>query len=58
MVKEKNHTARNQTYKAHRNGIKKMKPQRYMSLRGVCPKFLRNARFAGKKNARKTKGSA
>ena len=35
MVKEKNHTNRNQSYKAHRRGIKKVKPQRYRSLRGV-----------------------
>lgn len=35
MVKQKNHTARNQSYKAHRNGIKKPKRQRYSSLKGV-----------------------
>ena len=35
MVKEKNHTNRNQSFKAHRRGIKKVKPQRYRSLRGV-----------------------
>lgn len=35
MVKQKNHTARNQTYKAHRNGIKKVRRQRFRSLKGV-----------------------
>ncbi len=45
-AKSKNHTAHNQTRKNHRNGIKKPKSQRYMSLRGVDPKFLRNARYA------------
>lgn len=47
-AKSKNHTAHNQTRKNHRNGIKKPKSQRYMSLRGVDPKFLRNARYAQK----------
>ena len=46
MVKQKKHTARNQTFKAHRNGIKRVKKQRYMNLKGVDPKFLRNQRFA------------
>jgi len=46
MAKSKNHTAHNQTRKAHRNGIKKPKRQRYISLQGVNPKFLRNARRA------------
>jgi len=35
MVKQKNHTARNASYKAHRNGIKKGIKQRYMALKGV-----------------------
>ena len=35
MVKQKIHTARNQTVKAHRNGIKKPKRQRYRSTKGV-----------------------
>ena len=48
MAKSKNHTAHNQTRKAHRNGIKKPKRQRYASMNGVNPKFLRNARFAVK----------
>ena len=44
MAKSKNHTAHNQNAKAHKNGIKKPKRQRYSSLLGVNPKFLRNAR--------------
>ena len=52
MVKQKNHTARNQTFKAHRNGIKKVKKQRYSNLKGVDPKFLRNQRFAKRNNRR------
>eukprot|EP00341_Mesodinium_pulex_P008550 CAMPEP_0116955438 /NCGR_PEP_ID=MMETSP0467-20121206/42620_1 /TAXON_ID=283647 /ORGANISM="Mesodinium pulex, Strain SPMC105" /LENGTH=58 /DNA_ID=CAMNT_0004641485 /DNA_START=33 /DNA_END=209 /DNA_ORIENTATION=+ len=48
MVKQKIHTARNQTFKNHRNGIKKVKSQRYRSTKGMDPKFLRNARYAKK----------
>ncbi|WPT14457.1 60S ribosomal protein L29 [Picochlorum sp. SENEW3] len=43
-----NHTAHNQTRKAHRNGIKKPKKQRYSSRKGMDPKFLRNQKFAQK----------
>ncbi len=39
-----------QTHKAHRNGIKKPLKQRFLSLKGVDPKFLRNQRFAKKYN--------
>lgn len=39
-------------FKAHRNGIKKPKTNRYPSLKGVDPKFLRNMRFAKKHNKR------
>ena len=46
MVKQKNHTARNQTYKAHRNGIKRPKKQRFRSTKGMDPKFVRNQRWA------------
>ncbi|KAJ2007923.1 60S ribosomal protein L29 [Coemansia sp. RSA 2322] len=46
MSKTKNHTNHNQNKKAHRNGIKKPKTYRHPSLKGVCPKFLRNQRFA------------
>ncbi|KAI9258959.1 ribosomal L29e protein family-domain-containing protein [Phascolomyces articulosus] len=48
MAKSKNHTNHNQNSKAHRNGIKKPKQQRYPSLKGVDAKFLRNQRFAKK----------
>ena len=48
MAKSKNHTNHNQNKKAHKNGIKKPKRQRYASLMGVNPKFLRNARRAVK----------
>ncbi len=47
---KRNHTTKNQTHKAHRNGIKKPKKQRFLSLEGVDPKFLRNQRFAKKYN--------
>ncbi|XP_042303414.1 60S ribosomal protein L29 [Sceloporus undulatus] len=36
--------------KWHRNGIKKPRSNRYESLKGVDPKFLRNMRFAKKHN--------
>ncbi|CAN4094961.1 unnamed protein product [Withania somnifera] len=36
MAKSKNHTAHNQSYKAHRNGIKKPKRHRHSSTKGVC----------------------
>merc|ERR1711943_61105 len=36
MAKSKNHTAHNQSYKAHRNGIKKPKQGKYRSTKGVC----------------------
>ena len=42
MSKSKNHTAHNQTAKAHRNGIKKPKNHRYKTTKGMDPKFLRN----------------
>nr|XP_054110243.1 60S ribosomal protein L29-like [Callithrix jacchus] len=50
MAKSKNHTTHNQSRKWHRNGIKKPPSQRYESLKGVDPKFLRNMRFAKKHN--------
>ncbi|CAD7676535.1 unnamed protein product [Nyctereutes procyonoides] len=50
MAKSKNHTTHNQSQKWHRNGIKKPRSQRYESLKGVDPKFLRNMRFAKKHN--------
>ncbi|ORY50756.1 large subunit ribosomal protein 29, partial [Rhizoclosmatium globosum] len=45
-AKSKNHTNHNQNKKAHKNGIKKPKTNRYPSLKGVDPKFLRNQRYA------------
>ncbi|XP_052031750.1 60S ribosomal protein L29-like [Apodemus sylvaticus] len=48
MAKSKNHTIDNQSYKWHRNGIKKSRSQRYESLKEVDPKFLRNMSFAKK----------
>ncbi|XP_049989417.1 60S ribosomal protein L29-like [Alexandromys fortis] len=50
MAKSKNNTTHNQSRKWHRNGIKKPRSQRYESLKGVDPKFLRNIRFAKKHN--------
>uniref|UniRef100_A0A2K5S2Y9 60S ribosomal protein L29 n=1 Tax=Cebus imitator TaxID=2715852 RepID=A0A2K5S2Y9_CEBIM len=50
MAKSKNHTTHNQSRKWHRNGIKKPQSQRYESLKGVDPKFLRNMCFAKKHN--------
>ena len=44
MAKSKNHTAHNQNKKAHRLGIKKQSRQRYASLQGGDPKFIRNRR--------------
>ncbi|XP_060238164.1 large ribosomal subunit protein eL29-like [Meriones unguiculatus] len=50
MAKSKNHTTHNQSRKWHKNGIKKPQSQRYESLKGVNPKFLRNMCFAKKHN--------
>ncbi|KAK1923665.1 hypothetical protein DB88DRAFT_492024 [Papiliotrema laurentii] len=46
MAKSKNHTAHNQNKKAHRNGITKVKSNKYASMKGVDPKFRRNQRWA------------
>ncbi|KAI1190595.1 ribosomal L29e family protein [Nemania serpens] len=46
MAKSKNSSQHNQSKKAHRNGIKKPKTNRYPSLKGVDPKFRRNHRYA------------
>lgn len=35
MAKSKNHTAHNQSYKAHKNGIKKPRKHRHTSTKGV-----------------------
>ncbi|GMH18890.1 hypothetical protein Nepgr_020731 [Nepenthes gracilis] len=50
MAKSKNHTAHNQSYKAHKNGIKKPRKHRHQSTKGMDPKFLRNQRYARKHN--------
>ncbi|OTB17971.1 hypothetical protein K445DRAFT_56571, partial [Daldinia sp. EC12] len=42
----KNSSQHNQSRKAHRNGIKKPKTNRYPSLKGTDPKFRRNHRHA------------
>eukprot|EP00662_Eupelagonemidae_sp_cell21_P036044 gene36044-52554_t len=56
MAKSKNHTAHNQTYKAHRNGIKRPMRQRYISKKGQEPKLKKNQRFALKGSIAKRKG--
>ncbi|KAJ7937249.1 ribosomal L29e protein family-domain-containing protein [Mycena leptocephala] len=55
MAKSKNHTNHNQNKKAHKNGIKTPAAGRTRSLRGVDPKFRRNARhaLAGSNKARR-----
>lgn len=47
---QKNTCAHNNTQKAHANGIKKKKRTKYVSTRGMDPKFLRNQKFAKKYN--------
>ncbi|KAK0515425.1 hypothetical protein JMJ35_001459 [Cladonia borealis] len=46
MAKSKNSSQHNQNKKAHKNGIKKPKTNRYPSLNGTDPKFRRNHRHA------------
>ena len=50
---QKNTCAHNNTHKAHANGIKKAKRTRFVSTRGMDPKFLRNQKFAKKYNGSK-----
>ncbi|KAH7698584.1 large subunit ribosomal protein 29 [Aphelenchoides avenae] len=57
MAKSKNHTNHNQNKKDHRNGIHKPKRTRYVSQKGVDPKFLRNLKFAKKHNKRRPKAA-
>ncbi|CAF2063595.1 unnamed protein product [Rotaria magnacalcarata] len=45
MAKSKNHTNHNQNKKDHRNGIKRPQSQRFPSLSGVDPKYVRNLKF-------------
>ncbi|XP_057432559.1 60S ribosomal protein L29-1-like [Lotus japonicus] len=49
-TKSKNHTAHNQSYKAHKNGIKKPKRHRHNFTKGMDPKFLKNHRYTRKHN--------
>ncbi|CDF33753.1 unnamed protein product [Chondrus crispus] len=46
MAKSKNHTAHNQSYKNHRNGIKRPKKQQFASRKGMDLKFLKNQKHA------------
>lgn len=50
MAKSKNHTNHNQTKKAHKNGIHKPKRERFMSLKGMDPNYVRNLRYSKKNN--------
>jgi large subunit ribosomal protein L29e len=47
---QKNTCAHNNTHKAHANGIKKKKRTKYVSTKGMDPKFLRNQKFSKKYN--------
>ncbi|CAO2173887.1 unnamed protein product, partial [Urochloa humidicola] len=58
MAKSKNHTAHNQSYKAHKNGIKKPKRHRQTSTKGMDPKFLRNLRYSRKGNKKSGEAEA
>jgi len=46
MAKSKNHTGHNQGYKNHRNGIKKTRRPRKMSMQGMNCRFVRNQAYA------------
>jgi len=50
MAKSKNHTNHNQNNKDHRNGIKRPQSQRFPSLKGVDPKYVRNLKFTKRHN--------
>uniref|UniRef100_A0A8C6AQE9 60S ribosomal protein L29 n=1 Tax=Monodon monoceros TaxID=40151 RepID=A0A8C6AQE9_MONMO len=52
MTKSKNHTMNKHSRNWHRNGIKKPQSQRYETLKGVDPKFLRNVDFLQATKAR------
>lgn len=53
ILQQKNTCAHNSTHKAHANGIKKAKRTKYVSTRGMDPKFLRNQKYAKKYNGSK-----
>lgn len=48
MAKSKNHTNHNQSYKNHRNGIKGLPNNKYISNKGVNSRLLKNTRRARK----------
>merc|ERR1712086_1023292 len=48
MAKSKNHTNHNQIYKNHRNGIKKTRRPKKMSMKGMNCRFVRNQSYAKK----------
>ncbi|KAG2351650.1 ribosomal L29e protein family-domain-containing protein, partial [Suillus spraguei] len=52
--KLQSHTNHNQNRKAHRNGIRRPQTNRSRSLRGVDPKYRKNALYAlnGSRKAR------
>ena len=50
MAKSKNHTNNNQNRKHHRNPTRKPSANAQYKMRGMCPKFLRNLKFAKKHN--------
>ena len=60
MAKSKNHTNHNQNYKDHRNGIKNVPRNKYISNDGVNQKLLRNLKRARKfdPSIKKQKGLA
>ncbi|OSX72469.1 hypothetical protein BU14_0432s0006 [Porphyra umbilicalis] len=55
MAKSKNHTAHNQSYKAHRNGIKRPTRHFHPSRKGMDVKFLKNQKYALKGNKQTAK---
>ena len=59
MAKSTNHTAHNQSYKNHRNGIKRVRTLKVSSKKGQDQKMVRNSKFAHRGNmAKKTGGEA
>ncbi|KAM5197708.1 large ribosomal subunit protein eL29-like [Hipposideros larvatus] len=55
MAKSKNCTTHHQSQNWHRNGIRKPRSQKYESLKGMDPKFLRTMHFAKKHNKKDLK---
>eukprot|EP00435_Cladocopium_sp_Y103_P020625 s126_g5.t1 len=48
LARARNHTGHNQIYKNHRNGIKKTRRPRKMSMAGMNCRFVRNQAFANR----------